>query len=206
MKKQLSVLGLVAAVTPFTQSFAQENKGGLFVEPFISYERSDAKVEYPSPLGSSDGEQNGFGAGARLGFHVYESLFIGLDGRFSRLDFEDNDNDYVASGNSYNYGATAGLQIPTDIGLRVWGTYVLGGQVDPDKDNNIDLKFKDGSGYRLGAGILLGTVSLNLEYQKITYDKTEVEELGSLDPNAESSDFKMKSDGYVVSVSFPISL
>lgn len=205
MRKQLSVLAMIALALPFAQTFAQD-KGGLFIEPMLTYEKSDAEVDYPSPLGSSEGEQHGFGAAARLGFHVYESIFVALDGRYSRLDFEDDDNDYVTTGNSYNYGATLGFQVPSDVGIRVWGTYVLGGQLDPDKDNGIDLKFKDGHGYRLGAGILLGTVSLNLEYQKITYDKTEVEEVGDLDPDIENDDFEMISDGYVVSVSFPIAL
>ncbi len=205
MKKHLT-LGLLAATSMIPFTAQAENKGGLFVEPMLTYEQSDTELDYPSPLGKSEGDLEGFGVGARLGFHVYEALFIAADARYTMPDFNDDDNDYKADGKAYNYGATVGLQVPSDIGLRVWGTAVLGGQMDPDKNNGADLKFEDASGYRLGAGILLGTVSLNLEYQDISYGKSKVESLGSFDSNIESDDIDATTTGYVASVSFPFSL
>jgi hypothetical protein len=80
------ILGVTNAVA--------ENKGGLFVEPFISYENSDLEVDYPSPLGNSKFDYKGVGIGTRLGFHLFESIFIGADARYGKYAFNDEDNDY----------------------------------------------------------------------------------------------------------------
>ena len=205
MSKALT-FGLVATTSMIPFTVQAENKGGLFVEPMLTYESLDTKIDYPSALGSSNGELEAIGAGARLGFHIYESVFIAADARYTKPDFNDAENDYKAEGSAYNYGATVGVQVPSDIGVRVWGTAILGGQLDPEKNNGADFKFEDASGYRLGVGILLGTVSLNLEYQDMTYGKSKVESLGSFETNIQSDDFDVKTNGYIASISFPYSL
>ena len=98
-----------------------ENKAGLLVEPMITYDQSDFEVDYPSPPGSTNGDLTGAGIGARVGFHIYESLLIGADLRYSKIKFNDKDNDNKSDASSYNFGPTVVLQLPTPISLRVWG-------------------------------------------------------------------------------------
>ena len=167
-----------------------EDKQGLFVEPGITYEMGDG----------DNSEITGLGVSARFGFHLNEAFFVGIDGRYSKLDFKTDDNRYSASGDSFNYGPVVGFQMP-DLGLRVWGAYVVDSMIDPDQDGGIDFKIEDGSGYRIGAGFRISSVSLNLEYQKLTYDTLTVD--APLLP-AGSFGTEIESDSWIASVSFPL--
>lgn len=187
-------------------SQAADNKGGLFLEPSLTYERGEAEAKFPSPFNSQTGDVNGLGAGMRLGFHVFESVFIGADGRYSVPGYKLGDQDIDAT--AYNYGPVVGFQMPTDLGIRVWGTYILGGELDPKRDAGYDAKFEDGSGYRLGGGIKLGVVSLNLEYQFIKYDEAELQSFGPFS-SGDGEEFKkidLENQSWILSVSFPVSL
>lgn len=197
------IILIIAFAVP-TLGFAVD-KGGFFLEPSLTYQRGDGDVNYPDPIDDSDSDINGFGAGLRLGFHVYESFFIGADGRYSLLNFEDSSLDQDTDAKAFNYGPTVGFQMPTLLGLRVWGTYILGGELDPDKDEGVDAKFEDGSGWRLGAGVKLGIVSLNLEYQDMTFDETILEDAGVFSGTS-LNDVELDSKAWILSVSFPVSL
>lgn len=50
------------------------------------------------------------------------------------------------------------------------------------------------------------TISFNLEYQDIEYDKTKIEKVGPFSPADSFSDTQLKNKGYVMSVSFPFTL
>lgn len=197
----ISVVTLLA-----TNVAIAENKGGLFVEPMLTYEKGDGKIDFPSPFDSSNTDTKGFGAGARLGFHIHESVFIGADGRYSMLNFKDSALDQNTDAKAFNYGPVVGVQMPTDLGIRVWGGYIMGGELDPDKDKNVDEKFKKARGYRVGAGIKLWAASLNLEYQDIKYKQTDIDEVGVFNTGYSTSDSQLKTQSWVMSVSFPISL
>lgn len=84
------------------------------------------------------------------------------------------------------------------VGLRIWGSYIVAGEANPDSSNGVDLKFTDANGYRLGAGFRVMAVSLNVEYQDFKYNTTSFEKVGFA-----SSDVELKNQGYVASVSFP---
>jgi opacity protein-like surface antigen len=202
VKKSIYAVALALLVTS-AQVYA-ENKGGIFVEPMLTYEKGDADVDLPSPFGSTDSTIKGFGVGARVGIHVYESIFLGMDGRYSRPTYKNSDTDIDADATAYNFGPVVGIQMPTDLGIRLWAGYIMAAGMDPEKDQNIDLKFKDGTGYRIGAGIKLSSVSLNLEYQQISYDKTDVQSAGPF--SGQTNSITQDSNSYVFSVSFPISL
>lgn len=202
MKKILSIVGL----TLLTSGAFAADKGGLFIEPMITYEQGDGKINYPDPINSSDTDVNGFGVGTRLGFHLYESFFLGVDGRYSMPTFKDSSLDQNTDAKAWNYGPVAGVQMPTLLGLRVWGGYIIDGELDPDKDKNVNQKFTQANGYRLGAGIKIGFASLNLEYQQLTYDRTKVSEVGVFNTNQTFKNVELDNDTWIVSVSFPISL
>lgn len=198
---------LLAAVTLLGTTVAHaENKGGLFVEPMLTYEKGEGSVDFPAPFSSSDTDVNGFGAGARVGFHVYESIFIGADGRYSMPEFKDSSINQKTDAKAWNYGPVVGFQTPGDLGIRVWGGYIMDGVLDPDKDKNVDEKFSEAHGYRVGAGIKLGIASVNLEYQNLTYDKTEIKEVGVFTPGYKTSSIELENSSWILSASFPISL
>ncbi len=199
MKK---ILTIVPALLITASAFAVEG-AGLFVEPMITYEQGEGEIDYPSPIKDSDTDVKGFGAGARLGFHVLDTVFIGADGRYSKPTFKESGFHMNTDAEAWNWGPTAGVQLPTAVSLRVWGTYIVDGALNPEKDKGIDPNFTEGSGYRLGAGIKLWMVSLNVEWQKMEFDRTKAKT--SL-ANFDSKKIDVNNDSWIFSVSFPLGL
>ncbi len=200
--RNLKIACGLAVLTSFAAM--ADDKGGLFIEPMLTYESGSSKVDFPSPANSSDSDISGFGLGARLGFHVHEAVFLGIDGRYSMLEYKNDDTDINTDATAYNWGPVVGIQMPTTLGLRVWASYIVGAQIDPEKDQGIDLKFKDGSGYRVGGGIKIAAVSLNLEYQEINYAETELQDAGFF--SGSTRDVESDNRSLILSVSFPISI
>lgn len=196
--------------TTVDQSRSQEvknkyyNSAGLFLEPFLTYEQSDVDIDYPAPFSSSTESVDGFGIGARLGFHFAGIVFIAADARYSHPQYDSSALSGKADAKSYNLGGTVGVQTPF-AGLRIWGTYIFDGVLDPETINSVDLKFKELEGYRVGVGLYVAVVSINLEYQDATYDNTTLEQFGAFNANAESS-IEAQGKSYILSVSFPISI
>lgn len=207
MKKIILLSSMMMAFSGL--SYAQDssdNEGGLFVEPMITWERGRGDVNFPSPISSADTEVDGFGVGARFGGHVYNTIFLAVDGRYSMPTFKDNKINQDADAKAWNVGPVVGMQMPTPFGLRVWGGWIVAGGMDVDKSKNVKEEFKSGQGYRVGAGVKLALASINIEYQKVTYDDTVLEEVGVFNPNTTYSDVELKNESMVLSVSFPIAL
>lgn len=180
---------------------------GLFLEPMLTYTREESSIEATNTAnfgGDQSADANGIGVGLRVGGHVGESFFLGLDGRYSRLELSDSAYGN-AEGDSYNIGPVVGLQMPTLLGLRVWGTYVLAGEFDPETGNGgLNVRFEQPEGWRVGAGIKLASMSLNVEYQDLSFDRTDIQSLGTVGTAATDVDFDL--DGYTFSLSFPLEL
>lgn len=66
-------------------------------------------------------------------------------------DQKDSSVNYNAKATSTRIGPVIGMQMP-NLGLRIWGTYILSGDLDPEKSGNYDVKFQDAKGYRIGTG------------------------------------------------------
>lgn len=179
-----------------TSVYAAEDTAGFFIEPLVTIETTKTDA----PFGAS-GEARGLGIGARLGFHVSDAIFVGVDGRFSRLKYveENSTFNYDGQANAYNIAPVVGVQMP-DIGLRVWAGYIVAGEMNPES-GSVDLKMGDGTGYRIGAGFRVKSVSLNLEYQKLNYGNADVNDGGLV-----SESFELDNDTWIASVSFPLAL
>lgn len=202
MKKLVPLVALLFSSAAFAQK-----SGGLFVEPLLQYENTTSEIETSQlPLVSDDtsGTTKGFGLGARLGAHVGEVVFLAGDVRYTRADLSDSFYE-SASTTGHNYGVTLGAQTPF-FGVRVWGTAVLGGELDPAAGiSDLDLKFKEAKGHRVGAGIHFAAVAVNLEYQDLKYDRTEIESAGTLTLNSDTQ-VDANQKGLILSVGFPIEL
>lgn len=177
--------------------------GGLFVEPMLTYQTGNVNINWPAPLKDSDESLKGFGLGVRLGGHIYESVFIGVDGRYAKPTYDSSALGASGSADAYDAGVTLGVQTPL-YGIRVWGTYILTGTLNPEEIKGVDAKFSDLKGYRVGAGIYVKSVSINLEYQDAKYDTTTIEKAGPLSGNLDGIDGHNKS--YILSLSFPVTL
>jgi hypothetical protein len=197
---------MMACSGPSFGQDSSDNVGGLFVEPMITWERGRGDVNFPSPINSADTELDGFGVGARFGGHVYNTIFVAVDGRYSIPTFKDNKINQDADAKAWNVGPVVGMQMPTPFALRVWGGWILAGGVDVDKSQNVKEEFKSGQGYRIGAGVKLALTSINVEYQKIKYDNTVIEEVGVFTPNTTRGDIELTNEAMVLSISFPIAL
>ncbi len=184
---------------------AEELKSGLFVEPLVQLELGETTLNYPPPFSNSSGRVDGLGVGARVGFHIDEMIFLGGDVRYSMPRFKDSSVDYDSNAIATNWAATAGVQMPY-FGLRLWGSYIFGGQLNPEPSGNFDVKFQEAEGYRVGAGLRLAVVSVNLEYQELRYAKSTLEQFGIFSPGTVFSDSHLRSKDWLLSVSFPFEL
>ena len=193
--------GIIIAILALANSALAD--GGLFLEPAITYQSGKTTVSYPAPFSDSSEEVKGLGLGLRLGGHVMDSLFFALDGRYSRPRYESSALGGDADASAYNAGLTLGGQTPL-AGLRVWGTYILAGELNPESISNVDVKFNDFRGYRVGVGLYVAAISLNLEYQEGKYNSTTVEDAGGF--SGSSDDITGKDRSYIVSVSFPLAM
>jgi hypothetical protein len=195
------------STTTTTTTTKDHSSSGLFVEPILlgaSENMSMKTAQLPLVNSNTSGTASGYGVGLRLGGHITNAIFIGVDGRYDKEQMQDS---FYQSANAegYNYGPTVGVQMPY-LGLRLMGTYVMGGQLNPTPGAyGLDLNFKDARGWRAGAGVHLGPVSVNLEYQDLTYGTTQVESLGSLPVNTNVS-MQTETTGYLLSLSFPMML
>lgn len=183
---------------------AQSNDAGLFVEPSVSFEKGESSVKYPG-LSDSTGTSDGFGVGARLGFHLNEVFFAGIDGRYSMVQFKDSSVNYDSKSNSYNVGPVVGMQMP-NLGLRLWGAYVMEGELNPEESRGFDVKFDDPTGPRIGAAFHLAALSLDVEYQQLKYGSSTLERAGIFNPNAQFDNVNLESNSWIVSLSFPMSM
>lgn len=210
MKKFLSASlasFMMLALTLSLNTAQALEKGGMFFEPMLTYEMSDeGNVNFPAPTGNSDSELQGWGTGARFGFHAFEILFLGVDGRYSIPKFKDTTLGQDTDAKSWNVGALAGVQMPWIVGLRAWGNWIFAGDVDPDNSRNVDEEFSGATGWRLGLGMNVAMVSLNVEYQDIEYDETKITSVGVFNTGFSSDDTEFHNKAWVFSVSFPIGI
>lgn len=198
------VAAVLIALTTGATAFAQ-SAGGLFIEPGVTYERGETTIDYPAPFSNSTGEANGFGLMGRLGFHLQDIIILGLDARYAMPKFTDSSVSYDAEATSFNWGPFVGIQTPL-LGIRVWGNYVAGGFLDPKSSGNLDVKFEESTGYRVGAGIHWLMVSINLEYQNLKYNKAILESIGGFNPGSTFDSVKPKNESWILSVSFPFEM
>lgn len=176
---------------------------GLFVEPGVTYEfSSGSTIEYPGPFTTSDASIYGLGLMARVGFHVYDALFLAADFRYARPNFKDTTHKLEATADAYNLAIVAGAQMPL-VGLRVFASYIFAGGMNPGVySNSLDVNYTGASGYRVGAGMHVLMVSVNLEYQHIIYDTT-IESLGPFAVNSVYANDKLRNGSLILSASFP---
>jgi Outer membrane protein beta-barrel domain len=178
---------------------------GLFIEPTVTYEVSDSDINYPTPVSDSTGHIEGFGLGARVGFHLSDVVFFGLDGRYSMPNFKDSSTNYDAKSVATNVAPVVGIQMPV-VGLRIWGAGIIDGELNPEQSGAYDVKFSQAQGYRVGVGFHVMLFSLNLEYQDINYRSTTLEQFGPFSPGTNLDDTRLTNKSWVVGLSFPLAL
>lgn len=184
---------------------SHRSAGGLALEPMIIYSQDNENIRTSQlPLIPSDtsGTSRSAGFGLKIGGHIGEVVVLGADARYAKSEMSDSSYG-TARGDKYTLGPVLGVQMPV-AGLRLWGTYVLAGDYDPEAGaQGFDLRFKDPRGYRVGVGLHVGPVSLNLEYEDLTFQNTQIQSFGLGNATADSSvDFS--SRGYLASLSFPL--
>lgn len=183
------------------------SKGGFFIEPMIIATQEDTTIktsQLPIVTDDTSGTSTGYGVGLRLGGHVSEIVLLGVDARYSKTTMDDSFYQ-KADSNAYDVAPVIGVQTPY-YGVRLLAGYVVAGESDPNAGvTGLDLKFKEASGWRVGAGLFIAAVALNLEYQDLTYNSTEIQSLGSRVINKATS-VDAGNRGYTLSVSFPVEL
>lgn len=203
MKSFIAPLILGSLFAFSSMASAEIKDGGIYLEPAITYQTGDTTVTYPGPFSDSTEKVKGLGLGVRLGMHVHETIFLAVDGRYARPNYESSALNGSADADASNLGLTLGAQTPL-AGIRVWGTYILTGNLNPQEISGVDVKFNDFKGYRVGGGLYIGSIGVNLEYQDAKYDSTTIEKAGPISGNLDS--VKGSDKSYILSVSFPVSL
>lgn len=194
---------IILLVSMFGVSTSYAASGGLFIEPYATYETGTAEMDLGLD-GNPDGDLEGWGAGLRFGLHAGDIFFVAVDGMYSEPDFKDDSGDsFDFDTKSWLLGPVVGLQTPY-AGVRVWAGYMIAGEITLDKtDDAFNIAYKDPKILKLGAGIRVGVVSLNLEYLQGKYEKIEVKNAGPFSGDYNSD---LDRDSYVLSVSFPFSM
>lgn len=181
--------------------------GGMFIEPMLLLSQEDNSIktsQLPVINQDTSGDSRGYGFGLRFGVHASEVFLLAIDGRYSRERTKDS---FYGEANSsvYNVAPMVGVQTPL-FGVRLMAGYVVSGENDPEAgDNGFNLKFKEANGWRVGAGVHVAAVAINLEYQDLNYNSTEIESVGSLSLDR-TTNIDANSRGYTLSLSFPIEL
>jgi len=183
---------------------AQRRLAGFYIEPGIVGTREDADIKSSLIGNDTTGNSNSVAFDLKLGGHINDMFFAGADGRYARSRFE-NSSYQDTDATAWNWGPTVGLNTPS-FGGRLWATYIVDGNYNPDQGvSGVDLNFKDPYGWRVGGGVRLHNVSLNLEYEDLTYRTTDVESVGTVaSASTAGTDFAQR--GYSLSLSFPIDL
>ncbi|MBL7543300.1 MAG: hypothetical protein JNL11_05760 [Bdellovibrionaceae bacterium] len=193
--------------TSSTDSSRVRSEGGLFIEPMLLTVQEDSTIktsQLPIITDDTSGTSSGFGVGLRFGGHVSEVFLLGVDARYTKMRMSDSFYE-SADSNAYNIAPVVGVQTPY-YGIRLLAGYVVAGENNPDAGvQGLNLKFTEATGWRVGAGIHIAAVSVNVEYQDLTYNATQVESLGSLNVNNTTS-VDANNRGYTVSLSFPVEL
>lgn len=195
---------LVAAAISLTGATAfadgESNGTGLFLEPGVTYQLNESNIDYKGTTpSSSNAVTRGFGLVGRAGIHVWERFFVAADARYSFLSFNDNASSYRTKGQEWNIAPVIGMQMK-DYGVRLYGGYVLAGNLDLDGKKGTEIEFSEATGWRVGAGLKLQQVSVNIEWQHLHYGKAEGKSGGA----TSKSDVDYNPDGLVASVTFPI--
>jgi hypothetical protein len=194
--------------TTTTDDGSRVSRSGFYIEPLIFASQEDTKVEtsqFPLVNSDTDGKARGYGIGLRLGGHVAESLLLGVDARYAKVRMDDSTFYSDTNANVYNIAPMVAVQTPW-WGLRLMAGYVVAGENDPDAGvNGVNLKFKEAQGWRVGAGVHVGSVGVNLEYQDLKYNSTEIQSVGSVALNTNTS-VDADTKGYALSLSFPIEM
>jgi hypothetical protein len=177
------------------------NEGGFFVEPGITHESSSSRINFREH--NTDGSVTGFGISARVGAHFWDALIGGIDARYSRPDYKDSTLNLSSSADQYNAGPFIGVQTPY-AGIRIWGVYVPFAEVNPGESNGVKVKYTNGAGYRLGAGVRISTVSLNFEYQNIDYSNISIQNSDRVAANFDVGGGRLINEAYLLGLSFPI--
>lgn len=180
-------------------STSHKSKGGFFLEPGLTHESSNSKVNYHDI--NTDGSVDGFGISARVGGHFLDSVFAGVDARYSRPDYADTSLHVDSTADQYNIGPVLGVQTPY-LGIRVWGAYLPFAEIVPSDSNGVKAKYTEGSGYRLGAGVRVSVVSVNLEYQRLAYGNIHFE--GTTPADIDLGSAKLENESLLLGLSFPI--
>lgn len=179
---------------------------GFFAEPGVSYQFGKTVVNYPEPLSNSTGSADGVGLSAKLGAHFYKSGFFAADFRYALPRFKDSSVNYDAAAKAMNWGPMLGMQVPFFAGPRIWATYIVGGELDPDASGSFDVKFKDPEGLRIGIGFRVSIVSLNIEYEQLKYKQSILEKMGPFNLGTNLDSAPLKDQSWIASVTFPLYL
>lgn len=205
MKTSLLAIAVAALSFGFLpQGYGQSVDGGLFLEPSVTYEHGKGKIDFKS-IAQPDGDLKGLGLGLRFGGHINDIFFLAVDTAYSQPEFTDENGDFDYDLKSWLAGITLGAQTPV-AGLRVWGSYIPFGEVKLDGrgSNDSNIKYKDPKLYKIGAGLRVAVVSVNLEYLNGDYTTMEVQNAGSLLSGDYRGDANRES--WILSVSFPLAL
>jgi len=190
-------------ITIFSLNGMAQDGVGPYVEPTLFYETGTSQFSSDSGIINFDGKLEGFGVGVKGGLHVWEIGFAGLDFMYSQPKFTESQGRFSSNTKSWLLGVLAGAQMPV-AGLRVWAGYSPLGNMDQDRDRGLQMKFSNPSIFKLGAGIHVSMVSINLEYLWGSYGKSDITNDNST--YATFANASAKRNTFLLGVSFPINL
>lgn len=175
--------------------------GGFFIEPGVFQDQGTADFRSSTGLVNFDGDLKGTGLELKIGGHFADIFFLGLDAERSEPQY--TSSNYSTNTQSTLAGAVVGVQTPV-LGVRLWGSYFPYGTFDQNRDQGLQMKFSEPEIYKVGAGLRVAMVSVNLEYLKGKYRESEIQNNGNTFASFDDADAERES--WALGVSFPFSL
>lgn len=177
MKKLILAFALVMGFTSASQA-------GWMVEPYLGWERGDAKNDL-------EGTLSGTAIGARVAYTLPVLVWLGLDGMYTLTGEVDPDGGSKEDAKRTALYAVVGVDFP--ILVRGWFGYGLMNEWKASFSPESTFK---GDSMKIGVGFTgLPFVSVNFEYIK---DKLDEVKSGGM-----TGDIDVENTAYMISVSLP---
>jgi hypothetical protein len=190
------LVSLMLSAACVAQAEGDSNGTGLFLDPGVSYGVASGNVDVPGA--GSLASTRGFGLVLRSGVHFYDRFFAAADARYAFLNFNDNASGVDVNATSWDIAPVIGCQWP-EMGPRFYLEYVVAGNLDPASVNGKDLLFDQATGWRVGAGLKVQHLSVNIEWQRLHYGNNRLSSGGTTTTSVTHS-----AEGLLASVTFPI--
>lgn len=172
-----------------------------FFESGLTYQWQQSDIRNPAPYGESTAKMEGFGLFFRWAYRINESFFAGADLHYHFPRYKDAAVGYNTSTSNFDLGPTIGTVLPWGQ-VHLWSTYIALAEIDPVGNQNLNYRFLNATGWRVGVGVPVYMTVVSLQYQSIDFRKTRFENSAQFG-TSNTDGVRFNGGGWIFGVSLP---